>query len=437
MEVRVLGPLELVIDNGPVPLPAKQRRLLAALLIRVGETRSADVLIDSVWGEAPPASASGLLQVYVSQLRKALPAPARIATFDSGYALSLGEASLDAAEFERLLREGKEAMSDGNPALAASVLERALGLWRGQAYGELAYEEFARAEAERLEELRLVCIEARLEAGLALGQQDDLLPELQSLALAHPLRERVQAQLMLALYRCGRQTEALDLFRELRGRLREELGLEPGSELRELERRILEHDPTLAVPGSRIERLAMLPAPPNALLGRERELDQLRQLLLRERVRLIVLTGAGGSGKTRLALEAARQTSASFANGACFVDLAPLRNPKLVPRAIMSALAIEQASTDALETLRAAVARRELLVVLDNAEHLQAAAPIYTELLAQAPRLTLLVTSRVVLHLSGEHVYPVEPLAAEAARALFRERAREAEPRFQATIGEE
>src|SRR5256884_2086197 len=217
LEVRVLGPLELVIDNGPVPLPAKQRRLLAALLIRVGETRSADVLIDSVWGEAPPASASSLLQVYVSQLRKALPAPARIATFGSGYALLLDEASLDAAEFERLLREGKEAMSDdGNPALAASVLGRALGLWRGQAYGELAYEEFARAEAERLEELRLVCIEARLEAGLALGQQDDLLPELQSLALAHPPRERVQAQLMLALYPCGRQAEALDLLRELR-----------------------------------------------------------------------------------------------------------------------------------------------------------------------------------------------------------------------------
>src|SRR5205823_4458663 len=169
----------------------------------------------------------------------------------------------------------------------------------------------------------------------------------------------------------------------------------------------------------------------------ERELDELRQLLLRERVRLIVLTGAGGSGKTRLALEAARQTSASFANDACFVDLAPLRNPKLVPRAIMSALAIGRGSADALETLRAALARRELLVVLDNAEHLQAAAPIYTELLAQAPRLALLVTSRVVLHLSGEHVYPVEPLAAEAARALFRERAREAEPRFQATIGDE
>jgi predicted ATPase/DNA-binding SARP family transcriptional activator len=434
LEVRVLGPLELVIDNGSVPLPAKQRRLLAALLIHVGEARSADVLIDSVWGETPPASASSLLQVYVSQLRKALPAPALIATFGSGYALVLDEASLDAAEFERLLREGKEAMSDGNPALAASVLARALALWRGQAYGELAYEEFARGEAERLEELHLVCIEARLEAGLALGQEDDLLPELQSLAFAHPLRERVQAQLMLALYRCGRQTEALDLFRELRRRLREELGVEPGSELHELQRRILQHDYTLTAQASGIEQPAVLPAPPNALLGRERQLDELRQLLLRERVRLIVLTGAGGSGKTRLALEAARQTSASFANGACFVDLAPLRDPELVPRMIMSALAIEQAPADPFETLRTVLASRELLVVLDNAEHLQDAAPM---LLAQAPRLTLLVTSRVVLHLSGEHVYPVEPLAPDAAKALFRERAREAEPRFQPTMSDE
>jgi len=437
LEIRVLGPLELVTDDGLVPLPTKQRRLLAALLVRVGETRSADVLIDAVWGQAPPASASSLLQVYVSQLRKALPTPVRIATVGSGYALLLGEASLDAAVFERLLREGKDAIGDGNPALAASVLGRALGLWRGQAYGELVYEEFARAEAERLEELRLVCIEAWLEAGLALGQDDDLLPELQSLALAHPMRERVQAQLMLALYRCGRQTEALDLFRDVRRRLRDEFGLEPGGELHELQRRILQHDPTLTVPSSRIEQLFRLPAPSNALLGRERELDELRRLLIRERVRLIVLTGAGGSGKTRLALEAARQTSTSFANGACFVDLAPLRDPELVPRTIMSALAIEQAPADPFETLRAVLASRELLVVLDNAEHLRAAAPIYTELLAQAPRLTLLVTSRVVLHLSGEHVYPVEPLAADAANALFRERAREAEPRFQPTISDE
>src|SRR6266545_4376751 len=163
MEVRVLGPLELVADDGPITLPAKERRLLAALAIRVGETRSTDLLIDAVWGEAPPASASNLLQVYVSQLRKALPAPARIATSGSGYAFEVPDESLDAARFERLLQEGREAASDGNPALAASLLRRALALWRGQAYSEFAYEQFAHAEAERLDELRLVALEERLE----------------------------------------------------------------------------------------------------------------------------------------------------------------------------------------------------------------------------------------------------------------------------------
>jgi predicted ATPase/DNA-binding SARP family transcriptional activator len=437
LEIRVLGPLELVTDDGAVPLPPKQRRLLAALLVRVGETRSADVLIDSVWGEAPPASASSLLQVYVSQLRKALPAPARIATVGSGYALSLGEASLDAARFERLLRTGKEAISDGNPALAASVLGRALGLWSGQAYGELAYEEFARAEAERLEELRLVALEERIEAELQLGRHAELLPELRALAAAEPLRERVQAQAMLGLYRCGRQSEALDLYAGLRAHLHDELGLEPGLELRELQRRIFQHDPELiAVPGAEAQP-SRLPTPPNRLLGRERELAELRDLLRRGNVRLLVLAGAGGSGKTRLALEAARELSESFANGAAFVDLAPLRDPDLVVAAIARALGIQELSGHPLESLTAALRPRELLLVLDNAEHLRAAGPTYVELLAHAPHVTLLVTSRAVLHLSGEHVYPVEPLANDAAVALFCERAHAADPRFQPDAAEE
>lgn len=426
----MLGPIELVADDGPVRLPAKQRRLLATLVIRAGQTSSADLLIDAVWGEAPPVSAANLVQVYMSQLRKALPAPARIATYSSGYALEVADGSLDAARFERLLEEGREAKGAGNPALAASLLRRALGLWRGQAYGELAYEQFARAEAERLEELRLVCIEERLEAELALGRHAEVVPELQSLAAAHPLRERLQAQTMLALYRCGRQTEALELYIGAHARLREELGLEPGSDLRELQRRILQQDPSLAATPSAAAPLRALPTPPNALLGRQDELAELRLLLLRDRVRLLVLTGAGGSGKTRLALEAARESSASFANGACFVDLAPLRDPELVPGAIVRALGIQQAPAEPLETLTAALAPRELLLLLDNAEHLRAATPIFVELLAQTPRLTLLVTSRVVLHLSGEHVYPVQPLAREEAITLFHQRAREAEPRF-------
>jgi predicted ATPase/DNA-binding SARP family transcriptional activator len=432
VEVRVLGPVELVAEDGPVPLGApKQRRLLSALVVHAGEARSADRLIDAVWGPSPPASAAKLLQTYVSQLRKALPAPARIRTRGTGYALELEDESLDAARFARLLSEGRAASREGNPALAASFLRRALGLWRGHAYGDFAYEEFARAEAERLEELRLVALEERIEAELALGRHDDLLPELRSLAAAHPGRERLQAQAMLALYRCGRQSEALEIYTDARAHLRDELGLEPGAELRELQRRILQQDPGLAAAARAEEALTRLPIPPNALLGRERELGELRQLLVRDDVRLLVLAGAGGSGKTRLALQVARETAESFANGAAFVGLAPLRDPALVLTAIAQALDVaEKPPEELLGTLANALRNRELLLLIDNAEHLSDAAPAYIELLAQAPRLTLLVTSRAVLHLSGEHVYPVEPLSVDAAVALFLERAREAESRF-------
>jgi DNA-binding SARP family transcriptional activator len=170
VEVRVLGPVELVAQDGPVPLGAlKLRRLLSALVVHAGEARSADLLIDAVWGPSPPASAAKLLQTYVSRLRKALPAPARIRTHGSGYALELEDESLDAARFERLLSEGRAASRAGNPALAASLLRRALGLWRGQAYDEFAYEEFVRGEADRLEELRFEAVEERIEAELELG----------------------------------------------------------------------------------------------------------------------------------------------------------------------------------------------------------------------------------------------------------------------------
>jgi predicted ATPase/DNA-binding SARP family transcriptional activator len=419
-----------------VTLPAKQRRLLVALAIHVGEARSTDLLIEAVWGDAPAASADSLLQVYVSQLRKALPAPARIVTSGAGYKLELPENSLDAARFERLLDEGREAMRGGNPILTAALLRRALALWRGEAYGDFAYEDFARAEVERLEELRLACLEERFEAELAVGRYVEVLPELLSVAAAHPFRERLQGQAMLALYVGGRQTEALEVYAQLRSRLRAELGLEPGSELRELQRRILRHDSGLVVAARPAAPLALLPAPPNPLLGRERELDELRQLLLRHEVRLLTLSGAGGSGKTRLALELARQLADTYANGAAFVDLAPLRDPALVVPAIARVLDLQDVPGDPLEVIAAALRAREVLLVLDNAEHLRTAAPILVELLARAPRLTLLVTSRVVLHLSGERVYPVQPLSQEAAVALFHQRAREADAHFRPQTAE-
>jgi predicted ATPase/DNA-binding SARP family transcriptional activator len=437
-EIRVLGAIEIVADEGPVALGAlQQRRLLAALATHAGETRSADLLIEALWNAAAPPSAAKVLQIYVSRLRKVLPATVRIRTRGAGYALELEDGSLDAARFERLLNEGREAMSLENPLLAASLLGRALALWRGSAYGEFAYEQFVRGEAERLEELRLVAVEGLIEAELALGRHAKRLPELRSLAAEHPSRERLQAQAMLALYRCGRHSEALDLYATTRAWLDEELGLEPSAELRELQRRILQHDPGLALSPTAETPPSLLPAPPNGLLGRERELSDLRDLLTRDDVRLLVLTGAGGSGKTRLALEAARETAASFANGAAFVELGPLRDPELVMGAIARAVGIRELAEKPLETLATALRARELLLVLDNAEHLRAATPVFVQLLAHAPRLTLLVTSRVVLHLSGEHVYPVEPLRDDAAVVLFSQRAREADRRFEPAAADE
>jgi predicted ATPase/DNA-binding SARP family transcriptional activator len=436
-EVRILGPLEIVGSAGPVRLSARQhRRLVAALLVEQGKTRSADVLVDALWGSSPPASSPKVLQTYVSKLRTQLPACARIETRGGGYALELDEDALDAGRFERLLAEARTAARDGNPALAASLLRRGLGLWRGQAYGELAYEEFARGEVERLEELRLVALEERIEAELQLGREAELLPELRSLAYTYPLRERLQAQAMLALYRCGHQADALEVYAAARATLVEELGLEPGAELRDMQRRILQHDSALAPAPAAYAAVAPLPASATPLIGREREVIELRQLLGRDEVRLVVLTGAGGSGKTRLALEVARDSAPSFANGVAFVELAPLRDPTLLAITISGALGI-QAAGDPLGTLTTALAPRELLLVVDNAEHVRAGTPILTELIARVSRLTIFVTSRVVLHLSGEHVYPVEPLGSDAAAHLFLERAREADARFQTQRGEE
>ena len=434
MELRVLGSLEVVGDDGVVPLPAaKHRRLLAALAIGAGRTCSVDALVDAIWGEAPPASARKLLQVYVSQLRRALPAGAAVVTKPAGYALDLDGGSLDAIRFEALVADASGARREGNPALAASLAERALGLWRGPAYAEVAYEEFARGEAERLEELRVVAAEESLEARLELGRHEEALGEALALTSDQPLRERPQRLAMLALYRTGRQTEALDLYTSVRERLDEELGLEPGSELRELQRRILQQDPALDVVSGTVAP-GSLPAPPNPLIGRERELDALGTLLGRRDVRLLVLTGAGGSGKTRLALEAARNAAGSFANGAFLVELAPLRDPELVVPTIAQALDLADAGESApLDTLADALRTRELLLVVDNAEHLRAAAPLFAELITRAPRLTLLVTSRAVLHVSGEHVFPVLPLADDAALELFEQRARALSPSFSVT----
>jgi predicted ATPase/DNA-binding SARP family transcriptional activator len=429
-EVRVLGPVEVVgADGAAASLAPMHRKLLAALLVERGASRATDALIDALWPTAPPRSAPKLLQVYVSNLRSELPSSIRIATRVDGYALTFRDELLDAARFERLVRDARTARDDRNPALAASLLQRALELWRGEAYGDLRYEDFARCEAERLEDLRVAALEERLETALDLGRHAESLPEALSLAKAHPLRERLQADAMLALYRCGDQAGALELYRSARAALVDGLGLEPGPELRLLQRRILQQDPALAPPAQSLQAAARVLASPDSFVGRGADLDALRALFRCDDVRLIVLAGAGGSGKTRLALEAAARNAELFANGVTVVALAGMRDPGLVVAAIADALGLHRTG-DPLESLTGALASRELLLVLDNAEQLRAGMGVLVEIVRRAPRVKILVTSRVVLHLSGEHVYPVDPLDTDAATELFVDRACAADARF-------
>jgi predicted ATPase/DNA-binding SARP family transcriptional activator len=435
MELLVLGSLDLVADGAPVVLRApKQRRLLAALAVARGQPLSADELIDAVWGVSPPPSARKLLHVYASQLRKSLRDGVRLVTSPGGYALDVDTDSFDAARFERLLAEGRRALRGENAALADSLLTRARALWRGAAYAEVAYDDFARAEAERLEELRLAALEEWAEARLRLGRHHELAADLIAAAGEHPLRERLQELAMVALYRSGRQSEALELYAATRRRLRHELGLEPRQELRELQRRILRQDPGLDLEAPMAAPRSRLPAPPNALIGRERELADVRSMLARDDVRLLTLTGAGGSGKTRIALELARELEPAFANGAVFVPLAPLADSRFVLPVIARTIGVDDPTgRTTLDSLAAALEPQELLLVLDNAEHLRQAAPVYAELVARAPRLRMVITSRCVLHLSGEHVYPVHPLPEDDAVELFRVRARALDPAFELT----
>src|SRR5262245_12773247 len=239
MRLAVLGPLEVKHEDGRLLDlgSGRQVALLAMLVLHAGEVVSADRLIDDFWGGSPPASAPKLLQGYVSQLRRVLP-PHTIATRGSGYLLA---AETDVREFERLIREA----SRQEPPRRARTLRTALDLWRGGPYADVEYEPWAQAEIGRLHELRLAALEARIDADLELGESTMLVPELEALATEHPLRERFHAQLMLALYRSSRQADALEVFADTRRTLIEQLGVEPGPELRDLQRRILDHDPDL------------------------------------------------------------------------------------------------------------------------------------------------------------------------------------------------
>jgi DNA-binding SARP family transcriptional activator len=250
MEFCVLGPLEARRDGRPVALGgAKQRALLAVLLLHAGEVVSTDRLIDELWGDDPPATAAHTVQVFVSRLRKALgDGGAALVTAAPGYAVRLEPGALDLERFEQLVSEGRSALEEGDADAASARLRDALALWRGPALADFSYEAFAQPAIARLEELRLSALADRIEADLALGRHGELIGELESLVAEHPLRERFRGQLMLALYRSGRQADALDAYQEARRVLVEELGIEPGPPLQRLERAILVQDAALELP---------------------------------------------------------------------------------------------------------------------------------------------------------------------------------------------
>ena len=406
-EFRVLGPVEAVLAGQPLRLGGRrQRSLLALLLVEPGRAISSDRLIDELWQGGPPGGAEGTLRVYVSRLRSTLGESTLFAR-PPGYVLDIGAELVDAWRFERLYREGRDALARGAAGLAADRLGAALALWRGPAFADVRDGGVVADQARRLDELRLVALEERIDAELSLGRHASLVAELERLVAEEPLRERLWRQLVLALYHSQRQAEALAAYNRARTLLSESFGLDPGEELRALERAVLRQE--LAPASSAVER-HNLPAPLTSFVGREHELDEIAGLLRAHR--LIMLTGVGGAGKTRLALEAATRQIGAWAGGVWLVDLTAHADPRTTPSAVASVLGVrERPDVSALEGLVGRLRDEELLILLDNCEHLATAcSELVHEVLLASPSVRVLATSRISLGAPGEVDYAVDPL---------------------------
>jgi predicted ATPase/DNA-binding SARP family transcriptional activator len=427
VRVGLLGSLEVRdADDRVIAIPTgKQQALLALLAINAGRVVPTEQVVDALWGEDPPPRVRNGLQALASKLRSALGAADLVVMRGRGYALELPADAIDLQQYESLVTAAR-AVGENDPERAIALYAKADALWRGTALVDFAYEEFAPATIARLEELRLAAIEERVDLELALGNQAEGIVELETLVASYPLRERLRGQLMVALYRAGRQADSLRVFQAGRHSLAEELGLDPGPELRRLEAAILAHDASLdapapkARPTSRVKRRATIPEALTPLVGRDHELRELTRLAADQR--LISLVGPGGVGKTRLALEAARAQAASLADGGYVVELAPVGDAAAVRAAVASAFAVPDA-----ESLPDIIGDGELIIVLDNCEHVvDAAAAVAEGLLRECPGVRLLATSREALRVPGETVWPVAPLAPDDAVKLFVGRARAA-----------
>jgi predicted ATPase/DNA-binding SARP family transcriptional activator len=443
VEVKLFGEFEVVQGGVAIPIRgAKQRALLALLALNRGRPVSADRLIDQLWGDGQTAKPANALQAQIVQLRRTLGASA-IVTSESGYALDVSAGDLDAARFEDLVAEGRRLSAEGELASASAVLGDALRLRRGEPLSEFAYAGFADAERAHLNELALVATEYRVEADLGLGHHNELVGELEALCRDHPLRERFWELLMLALYRAGRQAEALRAYTEIRDRLVDELGVDPGSSLRDLEARILDHDPSLAAAQPAPERAPLMPSLPGNLpeplssfRGRNTELEQVDQAI--DSCRLVTLIGPGGVGKTRLAVAAAARRRDQYPGGVWLVELAGVTDPAAVAPAAAAALGAsgpalgdEQAPGSTAELIARHLTGRSLVIVLDNCEHvIDEAAALAQALVGALPGLRVVATSREPLGVPGEFLIPVVGLVPADAVELFEDRARAVQPGF-------
>ncbi|MGO9971618.1 MAG: AfsR/SARP family transcriptional regulator [Solirubrobacteraceae bacterium] len=445
MRFGILGPLQAVGDDGrELALGGRMpRAVLALLLLRANEVVSSDQLVEELWAGAPPASGAKGLHVHVSRLRRALAAGRsdadreRLVTTAGGYVLRVGPEELDVQRCERLIGEGRLLLAAGRPDQALAALSGAVELWRGDVLADFQYEAFAQGEIARLGELRAAVLEERIAVEMLLGREAEVLGELERLVRDYPYRERLRGQLMLALYRTGRQAEALAAYRAARSALVDELGIEPSVELRQLHEAILAQDGALlqtdpghpaapagagATTDGRAPGHVHLPVQATPLIGRERELAEL--MMLADSGRLITLTGTGGTGKTRLGIAFAAGLADRYPDGVWWVPLAMVSEARLVPAAIAAALGD-------IADLPMYLRGRALLLVLDNFEQVIEAARAVGELLSRAPGCGVIVTSRERLGVAAEQEYPVAPLSPHSAVELFTARARQVEPGYE------
>jgi predicted ATPase/DNA-binding SARP family transcriptional activator len=446
LTIRLLGPFEVLVGGRPVDVSGPKHQALVALLaLRGGRVVTVDTIVDALWGEDVPADPANALQHHVSRLRKALGPEALVASPD-GYALR--DAEVDVLRLEELLSEVRAALRGGDALAAAAAADEALALWAGRPLLGLPEALWVSAEQARLEALRLDVLEERFAAMLALGEHATVVPELREAVAANPFRERLWQQLMLALYRAGRQADALEAFQAARRILADELGLEPGPDLQGLQAAILAHDPAIAAVPVRRRPRGNLPAAVASFVGREELLGEVERLVRKQR--LVTLTGPPGVGKTRLALEAAHAVEPDFAGGVWFVDLRRARVSADVAR--LTARVVEAPRSPATGNALRRVAHRlenaDALLVLDECERfLGDVAGLASAVLSECPGVRVLATSREALRLPGEHRIHVPPLAVpqkgggddpldSEAVQLFLERGRATKPGFRATAAE-